>query len=95
LCGGLHAIVEFPFPDEDYRRRIWEVVFPREAPLGKEVDFGVLARKAKLAGGNIKNIGLTAAFYAASDGGVIRMLHLIQAARREYQKLGRTWQDIQ
>jgi ATP-dependent 26S proteasome regulatory subunit len=91
----MHVIVEFPFPDEEYRRRIWEVVFPREAPLSDDVDFGVLAREVKLAGGNIKNIGLTAAFYAASDGGMIRMPHLIQAARREHQKLGRTWQDVQ
>ncbi len=91
----MHVIVEFPFPDEDYRRRIWEVVFPREAPLGEDVDFGVLAREVKLAGGNIKNIGLTAAFYAASDGGVIRMPHLIRAARREHQKLGRMWNEVE
>src|SRR5581483_4231119 len=26
----LRSIVEFPFPDEEHRRRIWEVTFPRE-----------------------------------------------------------------
>ena len=31
----MHFIVEFPFPDEEYRRRIWEVAFPPEAPLGR------------------------------------------------------------
>jgi SpoVK/Ycf46/Vps4 family AAA+-type ATPase len=87
----MHFIVEFPFPDEEYRRRIWKVVFPREAPLGEDVNFGLLAREIKLAGGNIKNMGLAAAFYAASDGAVIGMSHLIRAARREHQKLGRTW----
>ncbi len=91
----MHAIVEFPFPDEVHRRRIWEALFPREAPLGEDVDFDLLAREIKLAGGNIKNIGLTAAFYAASDGGAIRMPHLMRAARREHQKLGRTWQNVQ
>jgi hypothetical protein len=55
------------------------------------VDLGILAREVKLAGGNIKNIGLAAAFYAASDGGVIGMSHLLKAAVREHQKLGRTW----
>lgn len=87
----MHFIVEFPFPDEEYRRRIWEVAFPREAPLAADVDYGLLAREVKLAGGNIKNIALAAAFYAAEDGRVIRLPHLIHAVRREYQKLGRTW----
>jgi ATP-dependent 26S proteasome regulatory subunit len=89
----LRFIVEFPFPDEEHRRRIWEVTFPREAPLGDDVELGVLARELKLAGGNIKNIALAAAFGAASEGRVIGMSHLLQAARREYQKLGRSWTE--
>jgi hypothetical protein len=88
----MHFIIEFPFPDHEYRRQIWQVVFPHEAPLAEEVDFDVLAREIKLAGGNIRNIALAAAFYAASDGQVIEMPHLWQAARREHQKLGRTWE---
>jgi SpoVK/Ycf46/Vps4 family AAA+-type ATPase len=90
----MQVMVEFPFPDEDYRRRIWEVVFPREAPLGEDVDFGLLAREVRLAGGNIKNIGLASAFYAADDGGVIHMLHVLHAVNREHQKLGRTWNGL-
>ncbi|HLG13145.1 MAG TPA: ATP-binding protein [Blastocatellia bacterium] len=89
----MHFILEFPFPDEEYRRRIWEVVFPHEAPVGDDVDFNSLARDVRLAGGNIKNIALAAAFFAASDGKVIRMPHLTRAARREFQKLGRTWNE--
>jgi hypothetical protein len=89
----MHFIVEFPFPDQEYRRQIWKVVFPHEAPLADEVDFDALAREIKLAGGNIKNIALAAAFYAAGNGQIIQMPHLWQAARREHQKLGRTWED--
>lgn len=89
----LHSMVEFPFPDEEHRRRIWEVMFPRQAPLGADVDFSVLAREVKLAGGNIKNIALAAAFYAAADGHVINLGHLARAARREHQKLGRAWNE--
>jgi hypothetical protein len=70
------------------------VVFPPEAPLGEDVDCGCLARDIKLAGGNIKNIALAAAFYAAAAGERIRMSHLIQAAKREHQKLGRTWSEV-
>jgi hypothetical protein len=89
----LQVSVEFPFPDEAQRRRIWATLFPSEAPLDPAVDFDLLARELKLAGGNLKNIALTAAFYAASDGNAIRLHHLAQAARREYQKLGRAWDD--
>jgi AAA+ superfamily predicted ATPase len=85
----MRVIVEFPFPDEEYRRRIWRSVFPAEAPLGEDVEFGALARSIRLSGGHIKNIALASAFYAASDGRVIRARHLMRAARREYQKLGR------
>jgi SpoVK/Ycf46/Vps4 family AAA+-type ATPase len=89
----MHVIIEFPFPDEEHRRRIWEVTFPPEAPLAEDVNFGQLASEIKLAGGNIKNIALAAAFYAAEDAGVVRPSHLARAARREYQKLGRTWNE--
>jgi hypothetical protein len=87
----MHYILEFPFPDEEQRKRIWEVTFPQETPMGEDVDFEWLAREVRLAGGNIKNIALSAAFHAASDGKIVRMPHLFGAARREHQKLGRTW----
>ncbi len=90
----MQFIVEFPFPDEYYRQRIWEVMFPQKAPLGEDVDFQVLAREIRVAGGNIKNIGLASAFYAASDGGIIQMRHLLRAAHREHQKLGRSWKGL-
>ena len=89
----MQFIIDFPFPDEDERRRIWEVVFPREAPVADDVDFSVLARTIRLAGGNLKNIALAAAFFAASDGGVIGKEHVASATRREYQKLGQSWSD--
>jgi AAA+ superfamily predicted ATPase len=87
----LRFIIEFPFPDEEHRARIWRVTFPEQAPLGSDVDFTALARDVRLAGGHIRNIGLTAAYYAAGDGGTIQMAHLLRAAAREYEKLGRTW----
>jgi SpoVK/Ycf46/Vps4 family AAA+-type ATPase len=89
----LHAVIDFPFPDEEHRRLIWQSSFPPGAPLAEDVDFAQLAREVRLAGGNIKSIGLAAAFYAAGDGGVIRRRHLLHAARREFQKLGRAWDE--
>jgi SpoVK/Ycf46/Vps4 family AAA+-type ATPase len=85
----LHFVVDFPMPEEDERRRIWQGTIPSQAPLAKGVDFDFLARQFKLSGGNIRNIVLAAAFLAASDGRAVEMRHLIRATRREYQKLGK------
>ena len=85
----LNYLVDFPFPDEHCRERIWAQVFPGDTPLHDDVKLDFLARKFKLAGGNIKNIAVNSAFLAAADGGRIGMEHLILATKREYQKLGR------
>jgi SpoVK/Ycf46/Vps4 family AAA+-type ATPase len=89
----IQAIVEFPFPNEIERARVWQVIFPQEAPIHGDVDFPALARCVRLASGNIRSIARASAFYAAADGGVISMEHLLKASRREYQKLGRTWTE--
>jgi AAA+ superfamily predicted ATPase len=85
----LHTTIDFPFPEEPDRLRIWRKVFPADAPLGDDVDLGFLARQFKLAGGNIRNIALLAAYLAAEDGTVITMPQIVRAIRREYQKLGK------
>ena len=77
--------IEFPFPDEGSRLAIWKGIFPDVAPFGNEMDFEFLARKFKIAGGNIKNVAVAAAFRAADNGGVISMEHLALALKREYQ----------
>jgi len=85
----MHFTVEFPFPDERQRALIWRKIFPEKAPLSDDIDMAFLASRFKLAGGNIKNIALAAAFYAAGESSEIRMRHIVLAARREYQKLGK------
>jgi adenylate kinase family enzyme len=85
----IHYIVEFPFPEPEYRERIWRSMIPAGAPLGDDVDFGFLGRQFELAGGNIRNAALVAAFYAAGDGGAIRMEHFVLAVARELQKMGK------
>ena len=84
----LQFVVEFPFPDEFHRKRIWQVLFPAEAPC-EEIDFDFLASQFRFAGGNIKNIVLGAAYLAAADGGRIGMSHLMRATSRECRKIGR------
>ena len=43
--------------------------------------------RLNVAGGNIRNIALNAAFHAAEEGTPVRMTHLLRAARSEYSKL--------
>jgi ATP-dependent 26S proteasome regulatory subunit len=85
----LHFAVEFPFPDEEHRQRLWQSVFPAAAPLATDIDVAFLARRLKLSGGNIKNIVINAAFLAAENAGTIGMEHVVLATKREFQKLGR------
>jgi AAA+ superfamily predicted ATPase len=85
----LHFTVEFPFPNEADRRRIWERIWPKETPQSAELDFEFMARRFEMPGGNIRNVALAAAFLAASDGGVVTMSHLLQGTRREFQKMGK------
>ena len=85
----LHVVVDFPFPDEEHRRRIWEGIFPAQTPLADDVDPAFLAERARIAGGNIKNIALAAAVAAAEEGSSVQMRHIMQAARAEYRKIGK------
>jgi ATP-dependent 26S proteasome regulatory subunit len=89
----LHFIVEFPFPEAADREIIWQVNFPAETPIAKDVDFSLLARRFRLAGGNIRNIILASAFLASEKDEVVDMKHLLHASRREYQKIGRLIDD--
>jgi hypothetical protein len=87
--------VHFPYPDECHRQRIWTGIWPSQTPLADDVDLGFLARQFKLSGGNIKNVALGAAFLAAREGGPVSMVHVLQAARREYQKLGKVLSEAE
>jgi SpoVK/Ycf46/Vps4 family AAA+-type ATPase len=86
----MHFMVEFPFPNETLRLQIWRQIFPKEAPLTKGTDFEFLAKNFKLSGGNIRNIALAAAFYAAENAGKIEMKDIMRGVKREMQKMGKT-----
>jgi SpoVK/Ycf46/Vps4 family AAA+-type ATPase len=85
----MHFSVEFPFPGVRERQRIWEAIWPAALPRDPGLSAQVLAQRLELAGGNIRNIALAAAFLAAADGRVVTMAHLSRAARREFQKMGK------
>ena len=59
--------VEFPRPDQDQRRQIWQRLLPPRMPLAADVDLDRLSQE-DLVGGEIKNIVLNAARLALLHG---------------------------
>jgi AAA+ superfamily predicted ATPase len=81
----IRFVVQFPFPDAANRAEIWRRIFPAATPT-EQLDLAKLAQ-LNVAGGNIRNIALNAAFLAADAGEPVRMGHILHAARGEYIKM--------
>lgn len=81
----IRFIVHFPFPDAAMRAEIWRRIFPPTLPT-ERLETEKLAR-LHIAGGNIRNIALHAAFLAAEAREPVKMGHLLRAATTEYTKL--------
>jgi hypothetical protein len=88
----IRFVVNFPFPDTTQRAEIWRRAFPAKTPTDG-LDPTVLAR-LNIAGGNIRNIALNAAFLAAQSGEPVRMTHVLHSARIEYAKLEKPLVEI-
>jgi SpoVK/Ycf46/Vps4 family AAA+-type ATPase len=89
----LRFTVNFPFPDAAQREAIWRKIFPATTPT-KNLDPKKLAQ-LNVAGGNIHNIALNAAFMAARDETPVGMEHLVAAAKLEAQKIERPLSDVE
>lgn len=57
--------LEFPMPDAKHRVAIWQRMFPKKAPLAKDIRWEDLAQ-IPIAGGHIKNVVLKSARLAAA-----------------------------
>ncbi len=82
--------VQFPFPDESGRERIWRGIWPKETPLATDVDALWLAERFMLSGGNIRNVALASAYLAVEENSIVTLSHVLRAIRNEFQKLGKT-----
>jgi hypothetical protein len=89
----LRFVVQFPFPDAAQRAEIWRRVFPAATPT-EGLQPERLAR-LNVAGGNIRNIAVQAAFLAADADEPVRTAHVLRAARAEYAKLDRPLTDAE
>jgi SpoVK/Ycf46/Vps4 family AAA+-type ATPase len=89
----LRFTVTFPFPDSAQRELIWSKVFPNATPT-RGLDVKKLSQ-LNVAGGNIRNIAMNAAFLAARTDGPVEMGHLMEAARLETHKIDRPLADAE
>jgi hypothetical protein len=89
----LRFVVQFTFPDTDQREAIWRSVFPGATPT-QGLDYRKLAQ-LQVAGGNIRNIALNAAFLAADADEPVGMAHLLYAAHGEGSKRERPLNDAE
>jgi hypothetical protein len=85
----IDVLVDFPEPEEDDRRRLWELHLPPSLPCEEALDLDYLAKAFELSGGDIRNITLAAAYAAAVEARPVSTAHLLLATAREYRKLGR------
>ena len=85
----MQFVLQFPLPDIESRERLWQAMFPPEAPRGSDLDIGFLARQFEFAGGDIRNITLEAAFRSAHQGRDIGMREVLGAVVAHYAKRGK------
>jgi SpoVK/Ycf46/Vps4 family AAA+-type ATPase len=85
----LDVVVDFPSPEPQLRRILWERCLGTEVPRVADLDLDFCANAFELSGGNIRSIVTTAAYLAADRHSAIDMENLIRAVEREYRKLGR------
>ena len=87
----MQFILHFPDPDEPTRYRLWEQHLAAAGATDADdpVDLAHLSRTLELAGGDIRNVVLAAAYDAATDRSPLGMRHVWDAVVREHRKLGR------
>ncbi|MGH3797720.1 MAG: ATP-binding protein [Pseudonocardiaceae bacterium] len=89
----LDVVVDFPVPDEESRRALWDRCLGPVLPRADDVDLDFCAAAFELSGGNIRSVAVSAAYLAAEAGRPVAMTDLVSAVVIEYRKLGRLCLD--
>lgn len=80
-------MINFPMPDHDERRKIWENGFSRSCELDESIDLDEIAGKYELSGGSIMNVIRYASLMALDAGhNRIHFQDIIDGIQREYAK---------
>jgi SpoVK/Ycf46/Vps4 family AAA+-type ATPase len=64
----LDMVVDFPTPDAELRRALWDRCLAPGVPRADDLDLDFCAQAFELSGGNIRSIAITAAYMAADRG---------------------------
>lgn len=90
----LDYLIDFREPNKADRERLWRCHVPDRAPLSNNVDFSQLAAMFPMVGGEIRNAAVSAAYFAAQQQKPIQQDHFITAIRREYEKTGKAFREV-
>ncbi|PKN56994.1 MAG: hypothetical protein CVU56_13220 [Deltaproteobacteria bacterium HGW-Deltaproteobacteria-14] len=85
--------IEFPKPDAKNREIIWRKLVPKDCPIDPDIDWVGLGESFDIAGGNIKNAMVRAAYRAAARGDRIMWDDIEFAAEKECINAGKLFRS--
>lgn len=85
----IHFIIDFPFPDEETRLRLWKLLLPENIEKDPDIDLTPFATSFKIAGGGIRNAVVWAIYESARCKRPLSRDDLLNGVEREYQKMGK------
>ena len=84
------SIIHFPLPSPKERLRLWEMAFPQQISIDRDIDFVNLSKTYELTGAEIMNIVQYACLQALQKGKkIINSDALLKSIKREYNKSGK------
>ena len=87
----INFIIDFPFPDEETRLRLWQLLLPENIEKEPDIDLKPFAMAYKIAGGAIRNAVVWAIYEAARSKRPLSRDDLLKGVEREYQKMGKVF----
>lgn len=82
-------MINFVFPPENVRCRLWTTIIPAQAVYAEEIDFEFFARNFELSGSNIKEILTNAAYMAAAKHRGLLNEDIVAAVKLNFAKYGK------
>lgn len=84
------SIIQFPMPSPKERQQLWQMAFPSQVQLTKDVDLAQLSSTYELSGSDIMNAVQHCCLQALQHGNVvIGQENLLNAIKREFSKAGK------
>jgi len=81
--------IEFPMPEAEERRRLWQVHLPPTVPQTADLDLDAIAERYRMSGAYIRNAAMRAAFLAVAENRPVCAELVDRAIELEYQEAGK------